>query len=200
MPAPRPARSLDVLLREVNAHAPARSRASDGWIGDAAHQSRPSDHNPDPVTGVVRARDITHDPDGGLNCNELATLLLRKLGKLPALGPGAYLIWNGRIVSTNRLGEGWRAYTGSNPHRSHLHVSVASSSSGYDSALPWQLWPARTPQLDGATAELTRARHRLEVARDARNPGPVRRSIRTALQSTRAALQAIRLARRGGQR
>ena len=41
----RVARSLDVLLGQLNALAPERSKASDGSIGDAAHASRSSDHN-----------------------------------------------------------------------------------------------------------------------------------------------------------
>lgn len=132
----RMAYSLDVLLAEINTKAPNRSKASDGGIGDAAHASRTSDHNPwvkdrDGV-GVVRARDYTHDPQGGLDCNELANFLRAKLGKHPALGSGAYIIWNGRIISTNRLGEGWRKYDGANQHTKHLHLSVEIAT-GYDS-------------------------------------------------------------------
>lgn len=142
----RVARSLDVLLAELNAAAPARSKVSDGSIGDAAHASRTSDHNPWVIDasgqGVVRARDFTHDPDGGLDCNVLAVQLAALLGKHPALGSGAYIIWNGRIISTDRLSEGWRPYAGSNKHTKHLHLSVATTWNrltrrGYDSARKW---------------------------------------------------------------
>ena len=53
------AHSLTVLLRQVNAQWPQRSRVSDGTIGDTEHASRPSDHNPN-MRGVVTALDITH--------------------------------------------------------------------------------------------------------------------------------------------
>jgi hypothetical protein len=42
----RVAKSLDRLLAQVNRLASDRSKASDGAIGDAKHQSRESDHNP----------------------------------------------------------------------------------------------------------------------------------------------------------
>jgi hypothetical protein len=64
----RPAKSLIQLRDQINQIAPNRSKASDGTIGDAAHASRASDHNPwvrEGDAGVVTAIDITHDPDDG---------------------------------------------------------------------------------------------------------------------------------------
>lgn len=139
----REARALQTLHAEVNAAAPRRSKLSDGWIGDAAHASRSSDHNPwvkdSTGTGVVRARDFTNDPKGGFNAAALADHVAGLLGKHPALGSGAYVIWNRRIISTDRRFEGWRTYTGANAHTQHVHVSVGTS--GYDSTASWQ-WPA----------------------------------------------------------
>lgn len=132
----RVARSLDTLLDEINERAPERSKISDGSIGDPAHSSRVSDHNPN-AAGVVRARDYTHDPAGGLDCNDLARFLADLLGEHPALSSGAYVIWNRRIISRDRITEGWRPYTGSNPHDHHLHLSVATAATGYDSTASW---------------------------------------------------------------
>lgn len=131
----RQARSLDVLLAEVNAAAPDRSKASDGGLGDQAHASRASDHNPN-AAGVWRARDFTNDPPH-LDGATFADAVAARLGKHPALGSGAYVIWNRRIFSTDRLAEGWRYYSGSNPHNHHVHVSVATAAAGYDSTAPW---------------------------------------------------------------
>lgn len=131
----RKAKALDTLFNECNKLAPRRSRASDGWIGDAAHASRDSDHNPWTKdrrgVGVVRAADVTHDPANGLDGERLAKHLAAQLGKHPALGSGAYVIWRSRIISTDRLREGWRPYGGSNPHDKHVHLSLGYS--GYDS-------------------------------------------------------------------
>lgn len=136
----RVARSLLVLRDEVDALAPGRSRASDGTIGDAAHASRSSDHNPYIIDaqgiGVVRALDVTHDPDGGLDAYDLA----ERLRQLGAAGDPRirYVISNGRIASP-RDGWRWRRYTGVNAHTSHTHLSVVEDAAGYDSTAPWGL-------------------------------------------------------------
>jgi len=132
----RKAGAIVRLQYELDKLAPKRSKVSDGWIGDAAHATRTSDHNPwvkdSKGVGVVRGVDITHDPAGGVDGNRLAAWIASQLGKHPALGRGAYVIWNHRIISTDRLGEGWRRYDGSNPHTKHVHVSFGLS--GYDSS------------------------------------------------------------------
>lgn len=167
----RVAKSLDVLLAEVNARAPKRSKASDGSIGDAAHAARTSDHNPwvhDAAgVGVVRARDFTHDPAGGLDADWLAAQVADQLGKHPALGSGAYVIRSRRIISTDRLREGWRPYSGSNPHEHHVHVSVGLR--GYDSTAPWLAAPkpagkVRRPEVRAALAALRKVRDTAKTA------------------------------------
>lgn len=135
----RAARALDQLLDEVNAAAPHRSKLSDGTIGDPAHSARYSDHNPN-AAGVVRARDITHDPEHGVDGAQLAERI-RQLGIAghPALQAGAYVIHNRRIASATLDGApwDWEPYSGRNPHTKHVHVSVSSSPRGYDSRRPW---------------------------------------------------------------
>ena len=116
------AKSLEVFRDQVNQKWPKRDRSSDGTIGDQAHAARKSEHNPDPVTGAVRAIDITNDPDHGLNCAELVESL--RASKDPRI---MYLIWNRKIWNPS-VSADWRNYTGSNPHDKHLHMSVKKES------------------------------------------------------------------------
>lgn len=139
----RLALSLETLRAQVNALAPKRSKRSDGWVGDAAHSARKSDHNPN-AAGVVCALDITHDPEGGMDCHKLAEWLQK--GKDPRI---AYVIWNGQIMSGSRSARAWvtRPYTGQNPHRTHLHVSVVQEPLLYDDNDPWNIGDERDPVL-----------------------------------------------------
>lgn len=125
----RVARSLDQLLAQLNALAPQRSKLSDGAKGDTAHSSRTSDHNPD-ASGVVRARDFTHDPRGGLDCHRLAAQLVA--ARDPRI---RYIIWDRRIWTPSK---GWQPYHGPNLHTKHLHLSVIAGP-GADSLARWDL-------------------------------------------------------------
>lgn len=132
------AESLDRLLAQLNAFAPNRSKVSDGSIGDAAHATRDSDHNPWYVLKgqpLVTARDFTHDPAGGLDCNRLATALLRARDSRLK-----YLIWNRRIIDSRAAFYPWqwRPYEGINPHDHHLHLSVVADPRCRDGS-PWML-------------------------------------------------------------
>lgn len=136
----RVAKSLNVLLGEINNSYPSRSKTMDGSIGDAAHASRSSDHNPwikRGAYGIVTARDFTHDPND-LDCHELADFLT---GLALAGDPRIkYIIWNRRILNL-RQSRSWRRYYGVNGHTGHLHLSVSTNPAHYDSTAPWGLRP-----------------------------------------------------------
>lgn len=137
----RMARSLDILLGQLNARYPSRSKASDGGVGDAAHSARVSDHNPD-RGGVVRARDYTHDPAAGLDIDKLSDELAASLDVRIR-----YIICN-QLIMNGAAGPRpwqWTAYRGSNPHRNHLHLSVVADSRA-DDARPWTLPMLGNPQ------------------------------------------------------
>lgn len=127
----RLAKSLERLRREINAMAPNRNKSHDGTIGDAAHASRKSDHNPWVDDGVVTAIDITHDPQNGVDCNKIVKAL--KDSKDPRQ---KYIIWNSQIWNPS-VSPDWRPYGGSNPHTQHFHLSVVPQRALYDSEKDW---------------------------------------------------------------
>ncbi|CAN5885357.1 hypothetical protein BH24ACT15_BH24ACT15_34980 [soil metagenome] len=127
----RVARSLDTLLGQINETAPNRSKISDGSIGDQAHSSRASDHNPDP-RGIVHARDYTHDPGRGADMNTIMSSLAASADYRIK-----YCIWNRRITQWQGGRLVWFPYYGSNPHDKHGHVSV--NIAGEDDTRPWNI-------------------------------------------------------------
>ena len=134
----RVADSILTLRGELDARWPNRNRVSDGTIGDAAHAARTSDHNPFIIdhngVGVVRAFDITHDPTHGPDGDWLADHL-RGLGERSDARV-RYVIWNRKIYNPS-ISPSWRAYSGSNPHTRHVHLSVSLNRHSYDSTAPW---------------------------------------------------------------
>ncbi len=112
------------VLRQATALKPKRKKASDGLLPSAAHlkQSPNSDHN----TGY--GVDITHDPVFGIDC-AFAFIKLQQDKRVK------YLIFNGKIWSPEK---GNRDYSGSNPHKHHLHISIKDTA-GNDTS-PWFPW------------------------------------------------------------
>jgi hypothetical protein len=112
------------VLRQATALCPKRLKASDGLLPSAAHlaQSPNSDHN----TGF--AVDLSHDPNGGIDCFDL-------FEKLKADKRVKYLIFQGKIWSAKN---GESRYTGINAHNHHLHISI-NEACGNDTS-PWFPW------------------------------------------------------------
>ena len=112
----------ETLRDQVNARYPHRDNRSDGWLGDSAHASRVSDHNPDIKTGVVRGLDLDRDLYGTAKPDHMPYLAdsLRQIAK--ADGRIAYIIFDGKIASSKKSWA-WRTYDGVNKHRHHLHIS-----------------------------------------------------------------------------
>lgn len=118
------------VLRQATAISPKRKKASDGLLPSPAHlkASPDSDHN----TGF--AADLTHDPLNGIDC----AVIYEKLKQDERV---SYLIYNKRIWSKQK---GDRAYTGSNPHTKHIHISIKETH-GNDTS-PW-FWWMNTPKV-----------------------------------------------------
>lgn len=123
----RVAPAAHAVLRQANIVAPDRDRSSDGTIGDPAHSSRSSDHNPS-SDGYVYAVDLTDDDASGIDCREIARQIVERRDRRVK-----YLISEGRMIrSYPLLKDGrvvtpawtWTTYSGANGHFKHLHVSV----------------------------------------------------------------------------
>lgn len=128
--------SLVKLRDEVNARWSHRDKSSDGWIGDPSHAARTSSHNPKwdapgKWSGVVRALDI--DVDDNDPSSDLRTTVLRAAIGDPRVW---YVISNGVIYSATY---GWqpRAYTGSNGHYHHVHVSLKETTQAWSDTSTW---------------------------------------------------------------
>ena len=129
-------------LKDATLRWPKRNRASDGMIGDAAHQARESDHN------QGNAFDLTHDPKNGVDCEKLSRDVIWDARV-------KYVIWNKEIGYRDSIPRAadedctshhyaepnhdivWKDYHGPNPHTKHMHVSIEAGSRDDLSPWPW---------------------------------------------------------------
>jgi hypothetical protein len=132
------------VLRQATALSPNRKKASDGLLPSAAHikASPNSDHN----TG--HAVDLTHDPKHGIDCADI-------FEKVKEDARVDYLIFKGKIWSKVRAKEGNRKYTGSNPHNTHLHISIKPEHDKDTS--PWFWWLNQPKIVNQVIAKITPA-------------------------------------------
>jgi hypothetical protein len=103
---------------------PDRDRRSDGTIGDARHATKKSDHNPDALTGFVRAFDLDASLDGKDATAHYLADQIRIIAKSDKRI--AYVIFNKRITSKRSLWR-WVKYRGTNPHTKHIHISFTKA-------------------------------------------------------------------------
>ncbi|MEV6306489.1 hypothetical protein AB0M02_44275 [Actinoplanes sp. NPDC051861] len=127
---------LVALRSEFNALFPGRDKASDGWIGDPAHQARDSDHNPD-SRGLVHAIDVDRNLGSGADMQAFVDHLVAR-HRTGADKRLFYIIYNRRIWSASRDWTG-RAYTGDNLHTEHAHFSASYTPARERDASSWRL-------------------------------------------------------------
>lgn len=185
----RLARPGAVLVGQVDALHPGRTRASDGSIGDASHAARPSDHNPAPgpdSANWVTAVDITtvDDPNGtGAGprypwADDLVAAVIRDQRV-------AYVIDSGRIFTP---GAGWAPYNGPDPHTNHVHVSTRMADVLDDR--PWALPGAQTTKgNDDMTAADTENIKRIRQVTS--RMGPVLAAVARDVAETKAQVAAL---------
>lgn len=125
IPTGAPAPALLSLKAQIDAAYPMRNRASDGIMADARHIAEgKSDH----IFG--NAFDITTDSVNGPDNEALAVYLLSD----PRTH---YTIFDRQIRNVEIQNGAARAYTGTDPHTSHLHLSIYAARR--DDASPWNL-------------------------------------------------------------
>ena len=153
-----------VTLRDqINRRWPKRDKSSDGWIGDKAHASRASDHNPNKA-GVVHAIDI--DENLGTYANgRTARLLANQLLEYAASGlPGAkrlkYVVYEGRISSGTYRRTWWKWRGSGYGHEAHIHVSFTSYADRDGTVFPLPIL-TRSP--------ITKARWRRDLTKARKN-------------------------------
>jgi type VI protein secretion system component Hcp len=136
------------LRAEFDRIAPGRDHASDGWIGDAAHQREMSDHNDDEVGNVpihdadhvheVHAIDVDTDlAVPGLDMEQVVQFLLGRC-RSGAENRLRYMIYNRRIWEADN---GWKqkTYTGVSAHTEHGHFSASYDTDKEASTASWHL-------------------------------------------------------------
>ena len=134
------------LRNQVNKRWPRRDKRSDGWLGDAAHKGRVSDHNPD-ARGLVHALDIDADLDP--KDPGAAQRLANQIVAYAASGiPGAnrikYVVFNDQIASGTYANSMWKWRGSGYGHMHHIHVSF--STKGENNAQTYPLPILNTPK------------------------------------------------------
>lgn len=138
----------------IDARWPEHDRTMDGWIGDAAHQARRSDHNPN-ERDIVDAIDV--DMFGGSTPVHRPSVVAGLMVH-PATN---YVIHDRRIYQRADQFRP-RVYNGINPHDKHCHCSIMQSPMAEHDPTPWTLlaafpiWP--TLAKDTTTGRSVRVR------------------------------------------
>ena len=124
-PTPILCKAGQQLREQFDDSYPDRDRTSDGWLGDARHAARTSDHNPD-ANGIVRAIDVDRDLCG-VRKPDLMPDVADQIRLAAKSGDRriAYVIFDGRIASPKKAWA-WRPYDGANKHNHHVHISFTT--------------------------------------------------------------------------
>lgn len=132
--------SLVQLQKDLDAEF-GENRPNDGTIGDTAHAARSSEHNPDndpdPMPhGAVSAIDIYTDANGKTWITDA------EFDKLLAIFKKDSRVWyviHKKFIYSRTHGWKKTAYTGSNPHNTHIHLSLMQTKAAHDDTSSWKI-------------------------------------------------------------
>lgn len=148
MTGPRLVPAGVTLRAQVDARWPNRDRTSDGWIGDTAHQARPSDHNPDRA-GWVHALDLDKD---GINAQVIADQLCAYARSgLPGSRRLLNLVWRDRVASGTDPAHLWTWRGTGYGHFHHLHVSFTAAAETDSRPFPLPVFARPAPPTPAPT-------------------------------------------------
>lgn len=154
------------LYAQIMAAYPQRDTRSDGWVGDASHSARRSDHNVNwnYRPGIVKALDV--DKDGFPDFNSFVERIRVLASRGDRRFRGGYIIWNRKIASPN-TGWRWAYYGGSNPHTSHAHFSFADAQPDFDARGSFPVRAGASPLTNHShSTPLLRSGDRSTIVRD----------------------------------
>ena len=159
-----------VTLRDqVNKRWPNRDKASDGWIGDAAHAARDgwgtngrgSYHNPDP-NGIVHAIDLDEDFWGKGKGQKEAMKFAQELATYCREGKDggriAHIVYEDKVASATS--NNWHFRGSGYGHTHHIHISFTNRADkngskfelpifGYD-----EVWDGKIPSYNNIIAAM----------------------------------------------
>lgn len=143
MPRARLVAAGVTLRDQVNKAFPSRDRKSDGWVGDASHQARPSDHNAD-KDGWVHAIDIDEDFLGSGKGQRFASQFADELIKLAREGKDKgrlkYVVYENRLASGTYSNKFWVWRDGNWGHTHHIHISFTDKAENDGSPFPLSIF------------------------------------------------------------
>lgn len=142
-----------VTLRDqVNKRWPTRDKASDGWIGDAAHAARDgwgtngkgSYHNPDP-NGIVHAIDLDEDFKGMPgDARKFANQLAAYCREGKDGGRIAHIVYEDQVASATA--NNWNFRGSGYGHFQHIHISFTNKADNNGSKFDLPIFNVDTPK------------------------------------------------------
>lgn len=142
----RPVAGITTLRKQIDRRWPKRDRASDGVIGDKAHQARGSDHCPD-SRGIVHALDIDADldpKDPGAAQRLANQIVAYAASGLPGSNRIKYVVFDNKLASGTYANSMWTWRKGAWGHTHHIHVSFTNK--GENNAQTFPLPILNTPK------------------------------------------------------